>query len=216
MNKYIKLNLYTVKTHLFKPVMVTILILSIASISCNKTIETKTFTDSRDSNEYKYIKIGTQEWMMENFAFKADTGCWAYDNDEANVATYGYLYTYETAKNICPDGWHIPSADECNVLIDYLGGPIKAAYKMMEPSADYWGTNTSDKVTNSSGFSALPGGCNMYNVSMFMYKGLFAYWWTSTKGLESNDIKIMHTNNQVMEFRDYHKQSGFSVRYIKD
>lgn len=205
------------KTFLFKSVLISIMILSIVTISCNtKPVETKTFADSRDGKTYKYVKIGTQEWMMENFAFKADTGCWAYDNDEANVATYGYLYTYETAKNICPDGWHIPSADECNVLIDYLGGSIKAAYKMMEPGVEYWGNNTSDKVTNSSGFSALPGGCYMYNVSMFMYKGSFAYWWTSTEGSESDDIEVMHTNNQVIQFRDYHKLSGLSVRYIKD
>jgi uncharacterized protein (TIGR02145 family) len=204
------------KTFLFKSALIGIMILSIVTISCNKPIESKTFADSRDGKTYKYVKIGDQEWMMENFAFKADTGCWAYDNDEANVATYGYLYTYETAKNICPEGWHIPSADECNVLIDYLGGPIKAAYKMMEPSAEYWGNNTSDKVTNSSGFSALPGGMQNNTHVMFMYKGLFAYWWTSTEGSESEDIEIMHTNNQVIQFRDHHKLSGFSVRYIKD
>ncbi|MBI9053680.1 MAG: hypothetical protein JEY96_07665 [Bacteroidales bacterium] len=204
------------KTFLFKSALIGIMILSIVTMSCNKPIESKTFTDSRDGKTYKYVKIGDQEWMMENFAFKADTGCWAYNNDEGNVATYGYLYTYETAKNICPDGWHIPSTDECNMLIDYVGGPIKAAYKMMEPSAEYWGNNTSDKVTNSSGFSALPGGCYMNNVSMFMYKGLFAYWWTNTEGAESDDIEIMHTNNQVIQFRDHHKLSGFSIRYIKD
>ena len=205
------------KTFLFKPVLISIMILSIVTISCNtKPIESKTFADSRDGKTYKYVKIGTQEWMMENFAFKADTGCWAYDNDEANVATYGYLYTYETAKNICPDGWHIPSVDECNVLIDYLGGPIEAAYKMMEVGDELWGNNTSDNVNNKSGFSARPGGMHNNTHSMFMYKGLFTYYWTSTEGSESDDFEIMHTNNQVIQFRDYHKLSGFSIRYIKD
>ncbi len=204
------------KTRLFKPVLATILLLSIVTISCNKTIETKTFTDSRDSKEYTYLKIGTQEWMMENFAFKADTGCMAYDNDEANVATYGYLYTYETASNICPDGWHMPSADECNVLIEYLGGQFKAFYKMVVPSAEYWGNNTDDKITNSSGFSAIPAGNYMQNVKMFMYINEFTSWWTSTEGSETDKMKRMNTNNKLIEIRESHKLSGFSVRYIKD
>lgn len=204
------------KTTLFKPALVNFLILSIVAISCNKPIETKTFTDSRDNKEYKYAKIGTQEWMTENFAFKADSGCWAYDNDEANVAKYGYLYTCETAKNICPDGWHLPSAEECNVLIDYLGGQFEAFNKMLVPGDNSWGMNNSDKITNSSGFSALPAGCYMENVSKFMYINEFASWWTSTEGSENDMFKRMSSNNKLMDIRDLHKLSGLAVRYIKD
>lgn len=208
MNKYTKLSI---------SFFLSIILLSIITISCNtKPNESKIFTDSRDGKNYKYVKIGDQEWMMENFAFKADTGCWAYDNDEANVAKYGYLYTYETAKNICPDGWHIPSAEECNVLIDYLGGQFKAFYKMLEPSDEYWGMNNSDKINNRSGFSAIPAGCYMYNVNKFMYKDEFAFWWTSSKGSENDKIKQLGTNNKLIDIRNSHKLSGLSVRYIKD
>ena len=80
-----------------------------------------TFTDSRDGNTYKWIEIGNQIWMAENLNFHANSGCWVYDNNPENADTYGRLYNWETARNVCPDGWHLPSDNEWKELEVYLG-----------------------------------------------------------------------------------------------
>jgi uncharacterized protein (TIGR02145 family) len=189
----------------------------ILGVSLNSLAQiTGTFTDSRDNKIYKTVTIGTQTWMAENLAFKAKTGCWAYENKEINVKTYGYLYNWETAYKSCPTGWHLPSDDEWSQLIDYLGSVPQAGGKLKETGTLHWsGPNTN--ATNESGFSALPGG-DMNSSGKFESAGKYGSWWSSD---ESKDI----TNNSSwwgVSYDSDHsmssitdKQCGFSVRCIK-
>ncbi len=119
--------------------------------------ETGTFTDSRDGHVYNWVKIGGQVWMAENLAYKPRTaGYLAYDNNEDNVAVYGYLYEWNLAQTIAPDGWHLPSQAEWQTLVDYLGGSDKAYNKLLEKGTAHWGSP--NDATNESGFTALPSG----------------------------------------------------------
>jgi hypothetical protein len=101
--------------------------------------------DRRDGKYYRTVKIGNQVWMAENLAFNYGSGCWAYDNNLSNVTKYGYLYNWETAKNACPAGWHLPSKSEFETLLNNVGGAGSAAYNSL-------------KQGGNSGFSAPFGG----------------------------------------------------------
>ncbi len=172
--------------------------------------------DVRDGKTYKTIKIGTQTWMAENLAYKASSGCWAYDNNSSNVSKYGYLYNWGTAKNVCPDGWHLPSYAEWTTLTDYLGGAKVAGKKLK--SANGWqlsgGVNYGN---NESGFSALPGGYRYYYDSSFDNVGKRGYWWSSTPSVrESAWIRKLNYDNGEVELVDRYRNIGHSVRCVKN
>ena len=96
-----------------------------------------------DNNTYNTVQIGDQCWMKENLrtthyadgtAIPAGTHRYAPNNDESNVATYGYLYNWpavmhgavssssnpSNVQGICPAGWHVPSDAEWTQLTTYV------------------------------------------------------------------------------------------------
>jgi len=173
-----------------------------------------TFTDSRDGKTYRWVRIGSQIWMAENLAYKVGSGCWAYDNDQSNVAKYGYLYDWETAKTVAPAGWHLPSDSEWNTLINYLGGENVAGGKMKATSG--WDSPNTG-ANNSSGFSAFPGGFYNYVVSEFSHRGTFAGFWSSTPYGSEFAWKRGLDYRFGEPYHDYDgRRAGFSVRCVKD
>ena len=80
-----------------------------------------TFTDSRDGNVYKTIKIGNQVWMAENLNYDAGEGCVDFDTDTGYNEKNGKHYYWETAKKIAPKGWHLPTKAEFETLLNNLG-----------------------------------------------------------------------------------------------
>ena len=177
--------------------------------------QTGTFTDKRDGKIYKTVKIGTQTWMAENLAFKTDSGCWAYNNDKSNVATYGYLYNLETAKNVCPSGWHLPTDAELKTLKTYLGDADVAGGKLKEASTAHW-ISPNTGATNESGFTGLPGGYRSPNGDFF-YIERFGYWWSSTDCGTSNVFNLYMVYKDRNAFRNnLDKTNALSVRCVKD
>lgn len=76
------------------------------------------FFDPRDSTMYKTVQIANQIWFAENLRYKTDDYI---SSDSAICETYGYLYKWNTAKSACPNGWHLPTNYEWNILEIYLG-----------------------------------------------------------------------------------------------
>ncbi len=183
----------------------------------NAGSETKTFgsfTDSRDGKTYKTVKIGTQTWMAENLAYKAANGCNAYENDKKKARMYGYLYTWTAAVNACPAGWHLPSDDEWTILENYLGGDSIAGGKMKESGLTNW-NNPNTVTSNSSGFTALPGGYSFGG--RFTNVGYGAgFWWSAAESGVSAWPRYLYYMEARVYRTAYNKSYGFSVRCIKD
>ena len=194
------------------------------AISCDKDDDNNgdsanTFKDSRDGKVYKIVKIGTQTWIAENLAYAPTSGnYWAYDNDDANVEIYGYLYDWQTALNVCPAGWHLPSDEEWTELTDYLGdnagGKLKAT-GTIEAGTGLW-NDPNTGATNETGFTALPGGYRD-RYGYFFSIGYRGYWWSATETSANHAwSRDMNYNRSDVNRHDTSKDLGFSVRCVRD
>jgi len=195
-----------------KSLLMTIAILILAMSSIAQT--TGSFTDSRDGKVYKTVKIGTQTWMAENLAYKAGYGCWAYNNNDSNVAKYGYLYDWKLAKTVCPAGWHLPSDAEWLALIKYLGGDSLAGGKLKMTTA--W-VSPNTGANNSSGFSALPGGFYYSLDDTFNSFGQTGDWWSASESSEFRAWNwVLGYDGASVNHLSTNKDFSMSVRCIKD
>jgi uncharacterized protein (TIGR02145 family) len=201
--------------------IVTVILIAFCSLACFSQ-EAGTFKDSRDGRIYKTVMIGTQIWMAENLAYKTDSGYWAYKDDTSNVAIYGYLYDWNTAKKACPSGWHLPSFSELETLYKYLVGgndkTLEDKLQSMESAAAKlksvtgWNKNRSGG-TNISGFTALPGGFRTFG-GAYEFIGGTCFFWTSDEWVTS----IVYCGYLTSNF-DIIRQTdtnALSVRCIKD
>jgi len=187
-----------------------------------------TFTDARDGHTYKYIKIGTQEWMAENLNYKTATGSWYSWESETEGAKYGRLYTLEAAKQALPAGWHLPTDAEWKQLEMTLGMSQNEADAINSrgttegsklKAASGWNDNenkTSGNGTDAVGFTALPGGMRT-NSGNYFVNGWYGYWWTSTE--INNSMAwlryITYERTQVYRNQSF-KEDAYSVRCVKN
>ena len=189
-------------------------------------------TDARDGKSYNVVKIGSQCWMAENLDFNASgSNDWCYDNNASNCTTYGRLYFWTTAmsgsgssnsnpsgvQGVCPSGWHLPSDAEWTELETYLGGTSVAGGKMKETGTTHWNSPNSG-ATNSSGFTALPGGHSDSGGPAFYNLGKYGYWWTATEQNASLAWYryIGNSGGSISRSAVNKGNTGFSVRCVRD
>ena len=192
-----------------------------------------------DGNVYNTITIGSQVWTTSNLKTThyrngtlipnvTDNTAWAalstgaysnYNNDEANVATYGRLYNWYAvadANNIAPAGWHAPSYTELyTTLMNSLGGCGSQLVGKKLKDNILWNGD------NSSGFRALPGGSRYSGNGTFGAINFNGYWWTSTT-LVSNPANAWFLDQAGDDGScgfvnpNYNKKMGYSIRLVKD
>jgi len=181
---------------------------------------------------------GESEWA----ALDLDGKAWSwYENLAEYGDTSGALYTWAAVMNgvessdaipsgvqgVCPAGWHVPSDAEWKILEMYLGMSQESAdnydwrgtdegVQLMETGFTHWDVADSGG-TNSSGFTAVPGGFRGTK-GLFYSIGQYATFWTAT-GQGSTDKawyrSLFYNNDKIYRQYNFMKQ-GFSVRCVMD
>ncbi|PWJ68306.1 MULTISPECIES: fibrobacter succinogenes major paralogous domain-containing protein [unclassified Fibrobacter] len=180
--------------------------------------------DPRDNQEYRTVQIGTQTWMAENLSYETE-GSFCYTRFGYDCRKYGRFYSWDVAKDVCPVGWHLPTAEEFDQLFAAVGGRDSAGIKLK--SSDGWSHygNGSDEF----GFNATPSGFRDYR-GRFDRQTMYAYLWSATDAAElSTDeaaasagpskkavgVHMMAGRKDVSVY-PYAKDFGLSVRCVKD
>jgi len=192
-----------------------------------------TFTDPRDGQIYKIVRIGDRTWFAQNLNYTPDYNEHKYFYYDGNISycdKYGKLYNWPSANSLCPEGWHLPSQDEWESMFSYLGSPnvfnevtgfCKTDIWKMLKSSSGWPHNGN----NSSGFSALPGG--LYYANVFVGLNTTSCWWSSTKDpkgvIENMYVYSMDDSTTDLwegiiraSFPSSNGNYGIAVRCIKD
>ena len=201
---------------------------------------TGTVTDI-DGNVYQTVTIGPQEWMAENLKVThyrngdaipnvTDSATWLglstgaycnYNNDAASVAVYGRLYNWfaaDDSRSIAPEGWHVPSKDEWWLLTNslyYLGSEGAVGGKMKETGTTHW-ISPNSGATNESGFTGLPGGRRSSYYGIFGHLGDRAFFWSTADASGQSWNLNLYYNSDGYHIWSDDRESGFSVRCVKD
>lgn len=214
------------KALIYKILVLGVFIVAVSSCKESETKpitpETGSFTDPRDGKVYKTVKIGEQWIMAENLAYKPEQGnYWTYNNDSKNVAIYGYLYDWETAKNVAPGGWHLPTQEEWKIFRESLGGK---AFTLSKNDRSF--SLVYEKVIDggSSSFNALFGGRCYQNGKLFEYLNEIGDYWSSTGSVDGPYLffvakpnSFMGNKNGIGAIKNHDNSSGGkSVRLFKD
>ena len=187
---------------------------------------------------YSTVQIGDQCWFAEDLRTVTylngeaipqplSPGDWSSTTSGA-MAFYNYvstnpgLYNFfavDDPRGLCPSGWHVPTNEEWTILNDHLW-----AY---DPATDVWsgaagqlkatyGWYGGNDGTNSSGFSALPGG--YVSNGEFYYAGSGGLWWSSSPYDDSYAwYRYMYPGDEGLN-ADYWSniRNGYLVRCVRD
>ena len=166
-----------------------------------------------------------------------------YNNSDSGIPLEerGYLYTWETANQACPTGWHLPSDEEWTTMEQMHtsmsltnvgwrgdhGGRLAGGNQWNGP---YFGDvpgNMNCMYRNLLGFTAVPAGrCEVediysndnlaFHFAQFKYAGYEANFWTSTSvGSTTAYFRSLAANSPDV-YRSYDdKYKGYSVRCVR-
>jgi uncharacterized protein (TIGR02145 family) len=164
----------------------------------------------------------------------------------AGYATYGALYNWKAARNICPDGWRLPTDADWQEMEKALGmnssevdlsgwrhsGEVGCSLK--EEGVEHWNQQTESSV-RQTGFNALPGGYAILPMAdiiwgrigstedsqgsdfIFQRRGTCTFFWTaSEKDMNYGWYRRLGCSENGIERKSGLKSYGYSVRCVRN
>ena len=186
---------------------------------------------------YHTVMIGRQCWMSDNLnigkwtdqsqiQMAGDNGVvekYCFGNDFTQCDYWGGLYQWDElmansqvsgVQGICPDGWHVPSSQDWKSLIRYLGVNTEAGGKL-KSTLNWQMPNVG--ASNSSGFSAMPGGYYDFMAKQWHDQYREGYYWTSEIISKGTAVAVyMEYRTSGVEMYEEYQPSALSVRCIKN
>ena len=209
--------------------------------------------DTRDNQVYKVVTIGSQTWMAQNLNYDYNKGTaksYCYEDKADSCAKYGRLYLWSAAmdsagvfstsgkgcgyygnscsasgtiRGVCPEGWHLPSQYEYDVMINYIDNSYtkgQSGYRYSTSAGQYLksqsGWSESGNGYDTYGFSALPAG-SRYRYGSFDNAGNGAYFWSSSEDYSylAYYMYLYYGYEPAFLTNDY-KYYAFSVRCVQN
>lgn len=184
-----------------------------------------------DENTYNSVWVGHHCWTgrnmrttttttgapVQNMVYRSDM----FPDENANLNTYGRLYTWTAAlcepveyheelgerfvQGICPDGWHIPTAENMSVLYRYPTSWLKSDSLWLIPG------------DNRMLFDARPAG--MYNPNTNRFENLLGYthYWSDVEVTTATALETaLSSGCDDVLLENVLKRYGMSVRCVLD
>ena len=145
------------------------------------------FTDPRDGQVYRVIKVEGREWFAQNVNYNVEGHSWCYEDKDSYCARSGRLYDLEGARKACPEGWHLPRDREWSDMLKGLTGCYDGVDKCgnfatkMKATTGWQGGGGTDEygfTIFSSGYRKLLGKSTVRYEDMGEYAG----FWSAQNG----------------------------------
>ena len=180
--------------------------------------------------DYETVQIGGQCWFAENlravnfsngdpipemldneeWASLIEQGRCSYQNSVVNSGFYGFLYNWwahSDARNICPNGWHTPSNQEFNGLLNSTPEGMT--------QAEWLADDQSWNGQNASNFTLLASG-RRTDQGEFANLGERCVFWGDEVSADFANSRSRSTSSSGFSNDVRDKNYGASIRCIKD
>ena len=149
--------------------------LAVGTFPASKVVHGE-FTDPRDGQKYRTVKIARKTWFAENLNYETDNS-WCFADDDRNCEKYGRLYTHVDAEKACPEGWRLPTMREFMNL--YGNTTSSSAWSIQDVTQLVVSETLNAHAKDEYGFSIEFAGARTGD-GKFRAAEMETYLWTST------------------------------------